>query len=233
MEQLKRGGLSTLEIPGEPAGPTFIIFHGFGADAYDLSSLHSLYEGAPKAHWIFPQGPLEIPFSPHYTGRAWFPIDIEGIQKAMRKEDLASVVQAFPTDLTEVREKVEMLIAELNIPRSKMIFGGFSQGAILAVDIALHSLTRSAGLLLFSGIAIHAERWKKLLPSHRGTPFFQSHGREDPLLPFSQAQALERLLVEGGFQGKLHAFQGGHEIPSPILREASTFLKLSLDRGLA
>lgn len=218
------GNLELLEVPGEPGGVNIILFHGFGSDAFDLLSLSKICQKKPRPTWYFPRGPLEIPFSAHYVGRAWFPIDSDALHRALREKRYDEIDQAFPTELSTARMIGERLIGELDIPRSKLILGGFSQGAIFAVDLALHAPDRCAGLLILSGTIMHATGWKQLAHLHAQTPFFQSHGEQDAVLPFEKGIELEKLLIESGWKGKLHRFPGGHEIPHSILIQLHHFL---------
>lgn len=224
-------GFDFLERKGDPDGPTIILFHGFGADAYDLAPLSQVYRGAkPRPTWLFPHGPLDIPVTEEYSAKAWFPLDLELLKQALQMGHLELVATAFPTELTQLRKKIEALIAELNIPPSKLILGGFSQGAVLATEIALNSFERPLALLIFSGTLINKHDWEKKAHIQAGMPFFQSHGKDDPLLPFMQAQELEKLFLKTGLVGKLHGFEGGHEIPQAVLLQLNGFFKTSFRR---
>lgn len=223
MKPIKRkaGQLEFLEITGNPNKGTIILFHGFGADAYDLVPISNIYQGPT---WLFPQGPLEIPIVPGYSGRAWFEVDIELLQRAIREKRFDEVSKAFPPELKEAREIAEDLLIQLDLPRSKLILGGFSQGAVLALELALHGVNPCTALLIFSGTIVNEEKWRHLAPLHAHTRFFQSHGFEDPLLPMEKAKALCTLLTDCGLKGELHPFHGGHEIPQSILIQTNTFL---------
>jgi phospholipase/carboxylesterase len=216
------GGLKAIELPGDPHQATIVLLHGFGADALDLFPLSTACKGPT---WVFPQGPLQIPFSPHYVGRAWFPVDIQLLTKALREERVEEIRKAFPPDLSAARSVVDTFLDDLEIPRSRVILGGFSQGAMLALEVALNSPQKCGGLLVFSGTYVEQLNWKAQVRQHAKTPFFQSHGTQDPLLPMKKAEELEKLLIEGGLQGKLHSFPGGHEIPQTIFLQLTTFLK--------
>lgn len=213
-------GLEVLSVRGDPGGASIMLFHGFGADALDLLSLSEISEKKPRPTWYFPTGPLKIPFSPTHIGRAWFPIDFD-------KLDPNNVVAAFPKDLTQIRTLCTQLIAELNIDVSKLFIGGFSQGAVLATEVLLHSFQKMAGLIVLSGTLCNEQSWRKLAHNHAGTPFFQSHGTYDPLLPLKLAQDLEQIFLQGGMVGKLDVFDGGHTIPHSTLAHLRAFLKQS------
>jgi phospholipase/carboxylesterase len=97
------------------------------------------------------------------------------------------------------------------------VLGGFSQGAMLSLDVALHRPTPPAGLILMSGTLLAESVWKPRLNQLAGVPVLQSHGRHDPLLPFSIACALRDELRAAGAKLDWVEFAGGHEIPPVVL----------------
>ncbi len=105
-----------------------------------------------------------------------------------------------------------------------MILGGFSQGAMLATDVALRLEEAPAGLIIWSGTLISEPEWRKRAPARRGLGVFQSHGRQDPLLPFLRAVALRDLLIEAGLEVDFLAFDGEHTIPLEALERTADFL---------
>lgn len=222
--KVKLGPLEVLTIKGDKEGPAFIFFHGFGADAYDLLSLQTVYQSSPRPNWFFPSGSMTVSFAQGYTGKAWFPIDFDLLYKAHQQNQFKLIDQAFPQELSASRKIAEDFIHEIDIPFSKIFLGGFSQGAMLATEIALNAFENPAGLILFSSTLVNKTHWETKAPLRKGLPFFQSHGTEDILLPYSQAKMLENLLIHAGLKGKLHSFHGGHEIPPKILQELSHFL---------
>jgi phospholipase/carboxylesterase len=221
------GGLPVIERPGDPDLGTIVLLHGFGADADDLAFLGDIYKG-PR--WLFPKGPLEIPFGPGNVGRAWFPVNIEFLIHAMKTGQFSEISKAFPSphEFKEASNLLDHFLAQLNVPRSTVFLGGFSQGAILSVETALQSEEKYGGLLIFSGTFIENLGWSARAPRHAGTPFFISHGTHDSILPFQKAEVLETLLLESGWKGRLHRFHGGHEIPPSALLEVALFLKLNM-----
>ncbi len=219
-------GLDLLEVPGTLGAPAVLLFHGYGADAEDLLPLAQGWQEAEmKPHFFFPTGPLDVPIAPGYMGKGWFPVDIEILKLAIHEHKSKEIIKAFPREFSQVRAQCQDLIAELDIPLSKLFLGGFSQGAILATEVALNFPEKVAALLLLSGTLVNEESWRKQAQFHKGMAFFQSHGQQDTLLPFDRAQALERLFLDAGFEGKLHAFHGGHEIPHSIISQLNAFLK--------
>ena len=54
--------------------------------------------------------------------------------------------------------------------------------------------------------------------------FLLSHGRQDPVVPFASGTRAKELLDEHGYPVTWRPFDGGHEIPPPVLAEVERFL---------
>lgn len=219
MKLSQRGPLQTNEIMGDEKKPVIILFHGYGADAFDLAALAEVTPGLSDWTWIFPQGPSEVPIGPGWTGRAWWPLDLEKLT-SLRDISLES-----PESLPGLRKKVLAMIATLKRPWSEIVIGGFSQGGMLAADVALHAPENPRALVLLSTALINKAVWQPMAAQRKGLPFFQSHGMQDTVLDLKNGQRLESFLVSQGLKGKLRQFPGGHEIPMPVLREMGEFLQ--------
>lgn len=94
----------------------------------------------------------------------------------------------------------------------------------MAVDIAAHLPEDIRGLIMFSGTLINRQAWIEQLPGKHKIPFFQSHGRSDPLLGFQHAERLYQELLTAKLTGKFVGFAGGHEIPLPVITQAKDFI---------
>lgn len=95
---------------------------------------------------------------------------------------------------------------------------GFSQGGMLATDLALEWSERVAGVASLSGGPLDEERWVRRARA-RPLPIFLSHGRVDPLLVFGAAERLSERLEDAGLDVTWVPFEGRHEIP-PVARTA-------------
>ena len=217
-------GLDAIEVfgPGDATvgvgeGPVVVVLHGYGADMNDLAPLWQVLGGPPGTRWIFPNGPIRVPLGPHWHGQAWFPIDLEALERAMQSGGTRDLSGVAPTELGASREAVMRLIATVKRPLSQVVLAGFSQGAMLATEVTLHLPQNPAALLLWSGSLLQEAVWRPLAAQRRGLRFVQSHGRGDPLLAFTAAERLHAMLLEGGLQGTFVPFNGGHEIPEPAI----------------
>jgi len=209
---------------GDETSDLVILFHGYGADAYDLQTLSDVISTKKSMNWLFPQGPLEVPIGPGWTGRAWWQIDMNAIQEAVNRGQPRDLSIEYPEGLKKIRSQIFEMIEKTKIPWNRIILGGFSQGAMLATDIYLHSEQSAKGLVLFSGALLCKDDWKPLVSKHKDRRFFLSHGTNDLVLSHTGAQRLETLLTQNGMKGKLLSFNGAHEIPMQAISAASEYL---------
>ncbi|KYG66067.1 serine esterase [Bdellovibrio bacteriovorus] len=222
MRQL--GKINCLEINNDDNAPWVILFHGYGADCNDLFSLGDMISTKKTYNYLFPNGILEVPIGPGWTGRAWWPIDMMEIQRAAEQGTHRDFSQNTPKGMDKAYQAASEMIRQMKIPWNKIILGGFSQGAMLATELYLRAPETPAGLAILSGTLLHQEEWKKLIPARTGQRFFQSHGQLDTVLGFKQAQQLETLLNQNGMKGSLLGFRGAHEIPGPVLLKLGEYL---------
>jgi phospholipase/carboxylesterase len=199
-------------------GPLVVLLHGFGAPGDDLAGLWRVIDAPPGTRWAFPAAPIALDaLGP--GARAWWMVDIEGRLRAAERGQLDELAREVPDGLVEARERVTATLdaLEQQLRPSRVVLGGFSQGAMLACDVALRTGRALAGIALLSGTVVARDEWAALAPQRAGLPVFQSHGTSDPLLPFSKAEALRDLLRAGGADVTWTPFRGGHEIPGTAL----------------
>ena len=236
MKTRKLGGLDVVlaggtDREGGGDGPVIVLMHGFGAPADDLVSLWRVIDAPPGTRFVFPAAPIALG-GPYGDGRAWWRIDIARFQVAMMKGNVEELVREKPEGLDESRALVESMLAvietELGAPMSKVVLGGFSQGSMLALDVTLRAKTPPAALVLLSSTLIAADEWRPLMAARKGLPVLQSHGQQDPILPFEVATELRDELVAAGLGVKFMPFRGGHGIPPEVLDAAGPFVRAAL-----
>ncbi|HVK60760.1 MAG TPA: hypothetical protein VM432_04380 [Bdellovibrionales bacterium] len=219
------GPLDVIEVAGDPAAPTVILFHGFGADMNDLASLAGVIQAPKGTNFYFPNGHLSVPLGGHYEGRAWFPLRLAELESAMAAGEAIDLCNVVPPGMKKARGLATEFIKALGVPMNRLVLGGFSQGAMIATDITLHSEEPPAGLALLSGTLVCENDWKELAPKKSGFKFFQAHGTFDQVLSYAYAERLEKLLLASGWRGKLQRFSGGHEIPPEVVIQLGAYLR--------
>ena len=221
MNREQIGPLDCLVIPNSPK-TCVVLFHGYGADASDLAPLASALGG--DFTWIFPNGVNSL--SPHFpTGRAWFEIDTESLERHLAAGTHRDLSIFRPTDIESTYKKGRAFLDELESQYDQIILGGFSQGAMFSTELTLRAPQKPKALIILSGSLLSRKHWAQWAPSCKGLPFFQSHGDQDPLLSFHQAENLFEMLTETEWVGEFHSFSGQHEIPPGIIVALRSFLK--------
>lgn len=214
IERLELAGLTTRIVGDGPV--TVVLLHGFGAPGDDLVAL-AQYIDAP-ARFVFPAAPIELG-GMYGPARAWWRLDLMKLEQDLRTGAIRDRRNEVPEGLVEARAHLTRVLdaIETKFPAAKLVLGGFSQGAMLSLDVALHRDKPLAGLVLMSGTLLAESEWKPRMTKLAGVPVFQSHGRYDPLLPFSIAEMLRDELKTAGAKLSWTEFAGGHEIPPAVL----------------
>lgn len=218
---------------GGGSGPAILLCHGFGATGDDLVPLARATDAGREVRWFFPEAPRALEFNGFTAGRAWWPIDIARIQELQRRGDVRALADELPPELASAREALEATLDELersrNVRRDQLIIGGFSQGAMLATEIALHSERPFAGLAVLSGNLLCEDRWTEAArKTGPGLHAFLTHGRADQVLPFEGAVALRDLLLKAGGKIEWIGHNGQHEIPPAALNGLAAFARARL-----
>ncbi len=219
-----QSGRSRLQYLESGAGKNqlVVIFHGYGANAFDLFPLSG--ELKFKAHYVFPQGPLQVPIGPGFMGQAWFPVDVEAHEKSQRLGAPLDYSKKSYRVMEGVLQKSADFIANVNAGSAPVIVGGFSQGSMLATELALTLPEPPKALIILSGTLLDEDHLTAALAQRHDFAFFQSHGRSDAVLPFGGAERLRDVLQDSGVEGEFVEFNGGHDIPALVLQKLDRFL---------
>jgi phospholipase/carboxylesterase len=202
------------EPEGDGPFPTLIALHGFGASCQDLLGLAPELLGGSLLV-IAPQGPIRVPIAPGYYGYAWFPIsrggppDLRGVEAARKALDefLASACARYPID------------------PSRVLVLGFSQGGVMAYDLALREPDAYAGLIaLSSWLPEELARSYLATPAHQLLPTLVQHGSEDPMVPAARGSESHRLLREMGMPVTYAEYAMAHEISRESLADLNRWL---------
>ena len=204
---------------GGGEGPVVVLLHGFGAPGEDLVGLWRVCDVPRGTRFVFPEAPLDLGRA-YGMGRAWWMIDMVALDRMMREGRTRDLVNEVPEGIEEARAKViSMLDAiEQRMKPSSLVLGGFSQGAMLSLDVALHDARPLAGLALCSGTMLAEPILGPRMASRAGLPVMQSHGAFDPILPYPGAEMLRDRLQQSGVDVDFVPFRGGHEIPPVALQ---------------
>lgn len=126
---------------------------------------------------------------------------------------------AFGPDVPAINRAIEAAFARCAIDRSRIAIGGLSDGASYALSVGLRNGDFINSIVAFSPGYI-------VRHMGRGRPrIFISHGRADRVLPIESAsRKFTKDLQKNGYTVDYHEFEGGHEIPRAIARQATAWL---------
>ena len=230
------GELEVHVVQPEPGArpPLLVVFnHGFGASGEDLVPfVPELLEREPRlapVRFAFPAAPISMGQASWGDSRAWWPIDWMKLSTLSRTaEGRERLRNEVPVGLVSARRKlqgsIEALLASTGLGPERVVLGGFSQGGMVATDLALHWEHRPGALIALSAVPVTADIWRKLAPRRAGLPVILSHGRQDPVLPYSEGEALRELLTAAGLAVEFIPFDGPHTVHPDALDRMARLL---------
>ncbi len=206
----------------------FVLMHGFGAPREDLVGLAGplLIECVKvgiRPILAFPGAPIELDFG----GAAWWELNMARLMEAAAKNSFDQMRNEVPPGIDAARsalcETIDGIFTEYDFGPEQLVLGGFSQGAMLAVDTAIRGLVSPpAALTLWSGALICEEIWRGSAGDRlRKTAVFQSHGLYDSILPFSTGRALNGFIESICDVVNFVEFAGDHQIPDESIQGAA------------
>jgi len=205
-----------------------VLCHGYGASAEDLFGLADplvkLFDTQSRRPlMVFPEAPIDMQDFGMSGGRAWWPLNMEKLLAMAQSNNFSAIRNEVPPGLNESREvlvkAIHAMADEFRLSTKRLILGGFSQGAMLATDTAIRGLVDTPDrLALFSGAMICESLWRANSGSLKNTTVFQSHGRQDPVLPFQTGRWLGDFMSEHANKATFQEFEGGHWIPPEALK---------------
>lgn len=198
--------LRSIELPPRAPGlsRTMILFHGYGADEHDLLSL--AHELDPRLRAVSLAAPLSLG-----QGRAWTQL----------RQDLSF----DPAQALEAARLALEAVEEIAAGSPKPILLGFSQGAAVALSVALAKPALVHSVLALSGVppslgAVTAE----VAAALRGLPAFVAHGTQDPLLPIALGRKTAEDLRKLGLDVTFREYAMGHNVSIEELGDARAWL---------
>jgi len=213
---------------GGKGPPNFVLLHGYGSSAEQWLPYTRTIPFPPAGRFLFPQAPEWVARQDGLSdGRAWWALDLAAHLRPGRLG--VDLTQVDPQGVAQAAKLVRKSIArEGNSKSQPFVLGGFSQGAMVACEVAFSSNEPLAALVILSGTPIDLAGWKSGMAMRKGLPVFMSHGRTDNVLPFDLAERLHADLVAAGLAVTFIPFDGGHEIPEQVVTALGGFLARTL-----
>lgn len=163
----------------DQADAAVILMHGRGGTAQDMLGLAQ----------AFPQGKIAY-LAPQADSRTWYPNS--GFVPIENNEPYVS--SAFQT-VADLLSRA----ADAGLPAGRIVLGGFSQGACLAVEFAARHPRRYGGLYVLSGALMGpVDMRRQYSGSLEGTPVFIGGADHDSWVTEKQLRLTAQVLEEMG-----------------------------------
>ncbi|HMG26601.1 MAG TPA: thioredoxin [Acidimicrobiia bacterium] len=207
--------LITNVVRGSAADRLLLLVHGFGADERDLGGLLPYLDPEGRFVTVLPRGPVSSPGMP---GFAWYDFGLPPAERAA----------AFAAALDQLDDLLDEAAAEHDLPRAEAIVGGFSQGAGLALALALRTSDRPHPLAVLAlSPALAIESLDEIGPDWDAAakiPVLLQHGTHDPLVPVVRSRELARELEEHGVSVVYTEYPMEHQVALESVQRARAWL---------
>lgn len=188
--------------------PLLVLLHGLGSNELDLLGL------APYLNLPIRVVSLRAPFNYPGNGYAWFNI-----------EWTAGGIAVDPVQLQESLRALIATLRELTVEfqPSRLILGGFSQGAMMTLAVLLSTPELLNGALLMSGAPL-PEGITPETPPNLAIPVFIQHGINDQVLPILGSRYVSDFLRGLGANVETHEYAMAHEVTSQSLGDILSWI---------
>ena len=213
-------GLFDLTGPSEPPlsggkpKQLVVMLHGYGTDGNDLISLAPRWaEMLPDAEFLSPHAPYPCELG---VGRQWFGMEQSQTPDMVRASAKAAgaILEGFLDDALAARK----------LEARDMALLGFSQGAMMALFVALRRASAPAAVISYSGALIGEADLAGEIRSR--PPVLLVHGDADEVVPYAKLARAEWYLKALNVPLTIETRPGlAHGIDEPGLALGGQFLQ--------
>ncbi|MGO8672585.1 MAG: alpha/beta hydrolase [Capsulimonadaceae bacterium] len=202
-------------LPGaaEQNPPLLLLLHGYGSNEDDLIELAQYLDRRFLA--VSVRAPLVL-------GRgqfAWFPIEFTDRGLAVETGSVRVAQAAIDAVIPE-------FVQAYDVDPARVFLMGFSQGAMLALAVALSGSTRIGGCVAMSGRFL-----PDVIPDEPAAlpPIFVTHGTSDEVVPIASGRQVRDYLLAKHPAAAYREYPMGHQVSSESLADVASWLKDALD----
>ena len=165
--------------------------------------------GFLHTRWVLPSATYADASAPEV--RWWYDNERRDAAEIQQSRDLISDLVAAQIDEGVAPENVFLV--------------GFSQGAVMAVDMALRYPVRLGGVVALSGYVVDPARLAaEVHAANSRLPVFLAHGTRDTILGIEIGRENQRILTAMGYEVEYHEYNTAHRVSSDETRDIRAFL---------
>ena len=190
-----------------------VLLHGYGSDGADLIGLADYWRDMlPEAVFLAPNGPARC--ADFAAGYQWFRVEQADLPyRFVGANEARPVIIEFLGDLW----------AQTSLRPEDTLLGGFSQGAMMALNVALCLDASLMGVLSFSGALIEPPGFEHYAGPR--PPVCLVHGDADTVVDVSLSRHASEVLEAKGFDVRFHVSPAApHTIAPDGLQFATAFI---------
>lgn len=201
-------------LSGKAPESIVILLHGYGSNGEDLIGLAPYWEKElPNTVFVSPDAPYpcEMGFGfQWFSLHSWAPIAL-----VAGAEQSTGVLNKF----------IDEQMAEYNLPASKVVLVGFSQGTMMSLYVGPRRNEQLAGIVGYSGGLLGGEQMIGQTGFTK-PPVYLAHGEMDTVVPVGAFFHAKETLRQAGFEVDGHTTPGmAHTIDEQGIHEAGEFLQ--------
>jgi phospholipase/carboxylesterase len=202
------------EADGEPAG-SLVLFHGRGADEFDLFPLIDFLDPQRQLLGVTPRGPFTFP----PDGAHWYALREVGFPDR----------ETFLSSYENVGAWLDGFLGERGIGHDRTVLGGFSQGGVMAYSFSLgRGRPRPAAVIALSSFLPTVDGFEFDLSAI--PPVAIGHGTFDPIISVEFGRQARHLLEEADASVLYREYPLPHAIDPGFLGELRPWLQNALAR---
>lgn len=204
-----------LETGPDPVG-CVIWLHGLGADATDFEPIVPMLNLKQPLRFIFPNAPVRpITINGGMEMRGWYDID-PGAPLAGTEDIETSAAQIY--DLVRAQ-------GDAGIQTDTITLAGFSQGGVIALQLALGMTEKIRGVMALSTyVHDHEHLAERIGLANADTPIFMAHGINDPMIPITRAITSREALLSLNYPVEWHEYAIGHQVSPEEISDIAQWL---------
>jgi phospholipase/carboxylesterase len=210
---------SVVRAPARPSArpPLLVLLHGIGADEHDLLPIADALD--PRLAVVS----LRAPHEAEPMGYAWYALDWRASPPAPRLDQAEASRAALAAFLPG-------LAARVGADPARTFLFGFSQGAVMALAVALSAPGVVRGVVAHSGRLLPGlERLAAGAGALAGLEALVLHGADDDVIPVEDGRAIRDLLAPllGG-RVAYAEHDAGHFVTAESLADAAAWLAVRI-----
>lgn len=202
-----------IESTSTKAVATLIFLHGLGDTGKGWEgAIKYLASTLPHFRFVLPTAPTRpVTLNNHFSMPAWY--DLYSLSPLNHTVDEAGIAQS--------QNKITELVQKERQSGKRVFVGGFSQGAVIALQVGLQC-TEVSGIVALSGYYALPDAIVK----NQEVPILMCHGTADAIVQYAWGQKSANALKEKNLNVQFKSYPGmAHESSIEELDDLSRFLQ--------